>query len=336
MRRWVLAGACVCLLSCVGGASSLDGGATGGGSAGGGEAVDSGTTGGGSSGGGSSGGGATGGGSATGGGGAADAGPTADAGAGCPADAVFCESFEGALDGARWKINGTAAAFTIDTTTPAREGSGSLHLTYGAPSGHTGQQSIQIKPSLAAPGDRVYLRTYMRFGDLSLPGAHPFFIDVADSSGTEVGFGSIINDFSFMAFAPGGLDNARIWYEGGGNQWHPGVEDGDATPLTENGLAAKTWVCVELMLFGDHQSAGDTMHPNEEAKVWINGTEVPQLGATDALWKLELGRDPPEHWSPRYDGATWRFGVESFGPRNVALDLWFDALVIGPTRIGCL
>ncbi len=269
-----------------------------------------------------------------------DAGTNADGGAGtgavCPTDAWFCEGFEAAtLDLSKWSIRGDAAAFTVDTTTPAREGGHSLHLAYGKPYSHTGAQSVQIKAPLPAPDDRVYLRAYLRFGNLGLPGAHPFMLDVFDSSGTELGFGSIINDFSLLAYAPSGLDNPRIWYEGGGG-YHPGNEDGDATPDNENGLTKQTWICVEMMFFGDHQGAGDTQHPNEEVKVWINGVDIPQMAASDALWRTELGSAPPEHWSPVYAGATWRFGVESFGPTNVALDLWFDALVLSPTRVGCL
>ncbi|MDP1829476.1 MAG: hypothetical protein Q8L48_39785 [Archangium sp.] len=261
---------------------------------------------------------------------------TPDAGrVACPATASFCESFETGLESARWQINGSSAAFTVDTTTPAADGTSSLHLAYGAPYGRTGTQTVQLKTPVAAPNDRIYLRTYLRFGNLGLPGAHPAFIYVADNEGREQAFGSIINDFALLAWTPGGLDNARIWYEGGGN-WHPGVENGDATPTSENGLTAQSWFCVELMFFGDHQGAGDTQHPNEQTKVWINGVEIPQLAASDALWRQELGQDPPEHWSPLYDNARWRFGVESFGPTNVALDLWFDALVISTLPIGCL
>lgn len=187
---------------------------------------------------------------------------------------------------------------------------------------------------IPAPDDRIYVRTYLRFDNLGLPGAHPFFISISDASGTEIGFGSIINDFALMAWSPSGLDNPRIWYEGNG--WRPGVENGDNTPLTERNINARTWICVELMLFGDHQSAGDTSHPGEEAKVWLNGTEITAMNMSDALWRQELGHDPPEHWSPQYNNAKYRFGVESFGPQNVALDIWFDAIAISTSRIGCL
>lgn len=261
----------------------------------------------------------------------------ADAGApSCPAGALFCEDFERGLDAATWSTNGNAAAFAIDPV-QSHDGTRSLHFRYGTPYAITGNPTVQLRTPPAVPNDRVYLRVWLRFGDLSLPGQHPAFLDVADSSGREQAFGSIINDFALLAWTPGsgGLDNARIWYEGGGNQWHPGREDGDLTPLVENGLTAGSWFCVELMFFGDHQFAGDTAHPNEETKVWINGTEIPQLAASDALWRQELGHDPPEHWSPVYDRARWRLGLDSFGPHNVSLDLWFDSLVLSTTPIGC-
>ncbi len=265
-----------------------------------------------------------------------DAGILIDAGSpACPANATFCDSFETGLDSARWITNGDAQAFSIDSTTPAAHGQRSLHLAYGVPYGHSGTPTVEIRNPIAAPDDRIYLRTWLRFGNLGLPGAHPAFISVADAHGREQAFGSIINDFALLAWTPGGLDNARIWYEGGGSQWHPGVQNGDATPLTENNLNAGQWFCVELLFFGDHQSANDTQHPNEETKVWINGIEIPQLAATDALWRQELGHDPPEHWSPEYDGARWRLGVSSFAPASASLDLWFDSLAIGNTRLGC-
>jgi hypothetical protein len=265
-----------------------------------------------------------------------DAGSPTDAGAvACPAAAVFCESFEdGGLDRAKWLVSGDATTFSIDTTVPARDGHGSLHMAYGKPYGHTGEQVVQIRNALPAPDDRVFVRTYMRFGNLGLPGAHPFFIDVTDGR-AELGFGSIINDFAFLAYAPPGLDDSRTWYEGGGG-YHNGNEDGDATPTSENGLTAGSWFCVELMFFGDHQGAGDTQHPGEQVKVWIDGVEIPEMGATDAIWQQQLGQAPPEHWSPVYAGASWRFGAASFGPDNVAIDLWFDAIVLSPERIGCL
>jgi hypothetical protein len=267
-------------------------------------------------------------------GGIAGGGGGGSSGSSCPADALFCDSFETGLDSTKWQVNGNAATFTIDATTPARDGSKSLHMAYGRPYGRTGAQSVQIKPAISAPDDRLYLRTYLRFGNLGLPGAHPSFIHVSDSTNQELGFGSIVNDFAVMVWGRG-LDNALIWYEGGGNQWHPGVENGDATPLTENSVRAEQWFCLEMMYFGDHQGSGDTSHPNEEVKVWIDGTQISRLSPNDAFMVQEIGRNVPEHWSPIYDNARWRFGVESFGPSNVAIDLWFDGLVISRSRVGC-
>ncbi len=252
----------------------------------------------------------------------------------CPSHALFCESFEDGLNTASWSINGNAATFSVDTSVSAAHGAKSLHAAYGKPYSHTGKPTVQLKVPIPAPDDRIYVRTYLRFENLGLPGFHPFFVDVLDTDMTEVGFGSIINDFALMAWGPSGLDNPRIWYENG--VFKPGTENGDITPNTEKNLKAKEWFCLELMLFGDHQSPSDTNHDAEEAKVWINGVEITDMNMSDAIWRTELGKNPPEHWSPRYDNAKWRFGVESFGPTNVALDIWFDAIAFSHQRIGCL
>jgi hypothetical protein len=248
--------------------------------------------------------------------GAPDAG-THDAGtpSACPPSALFCESFETGLDSARWLTNGNASAFTVDTTTPTPDGHASLHLAYGTPYAHTGTPTVQLKTLVSTPDDRIYLRTYLRFGNLGLPGAHPAFLDVADSTGRELGFGSIINDFALLAWTPGGLDNARIWYEGGGN-WHPGIEDGDATPASENGLAAQSWFCVEMMFFGDHQSPSDTQHPNEQVTVWINGTEIPQLAASDALWPWSSATIHPSTGSPSWTALAGASAWRASAPRT--------------------
>lgn len=275
-----------------------------------------------------------------------DGGATGDAGAfvdggaaACPASALFCESFESGIDPTRWAVNGEAASFSVDTSL-ARDGHGALHLAYGAPYGHTGTQSLQLKTAIRTPDDRLFLRVYVRFGDLKLPGAHPAFVDVIDRAFSEVAFGSNINELALLGWVPGELDASLLWIEGDG-VWHPSNQDGDSTPDTEHAgtpreLRAQRWICLEMMFFGDHQGEGDTAHPAEEVKVWLDGAEIPELGGSDALWREALGKAPPEHWSPVYDDATWRFGVESFGPTNVALDLWFDALVFSHTRVGCL
>lgn len=254
---------------------------------------------------------------------ARDAGTTATPS--CPSGALLCESFEEgtALDTTRWRSSADDGVFVIDSTTAA-DGSRSLHMRYGQPYGATGEQTIVTREGIAAPGDRVYVRSYLRFGDLSLPGAHPFFITAFDGD-AWLAFGSIINDFALMAVG-NGLDNPQPWYEGGTGMWHPGVEDGDDTPLTENGLVAGEWFCVEVMAFG-----GGADPDTEEATVSIDGVPIADMVANDERW----GFPAAARWSPRYDGTPWAFGVESFGPDNVALDIWFDAIVISNEPIGC-
>jgi hypothetical protein len=253
-----------------------------------------------------------------------DGGPPSTAS--CPAHAILCESFEdgAAIDEARWRIDADEGALVLDEV-HARDGHRSLHLRYGAPYGHLGGQAIVTREGIAAPGDRVYVRAYLRFGDLSLPGAHPFFLTAYDGD-AWLAFGSIINDFALMAVG-NGLDNPQPWYEGGTGRWHPGNEDGDDTPLEENGLRAGDWICVEVEAFG-----GGADPDAERASVSIDAMPIADMVATDERW----GFPAAARWSPRYDGTPWAFGVQSFGPDNVALDLWLDAIVISNEPIGCL
>lgn len=259
-----------------------------------------------------------------------DAATTSDAGpartASCPIGAILCESFEdgAAIDIVRWDVRADDGVFSLDSDVSA-DGSRSLHMRYGQPYGALGEQAIVTRDGIAAPGDRVYVRAYLRFEELSLPGAHPFFITAYDGD-AWLAFGSIINDFALMAVG-NGLDNPQPWYEGGTGMWHPGNEDGDETPLTENGVEAGSFVCVEVMAFG-----GGSDPDTEEARVSIDGMPISDMVANDERW----GYPSAARWSPVYDGTPWAFGVESFGPDNVALDIWFDAIVISNEPIGCL
>lgn len=244
--------------------------------------------------------------------------------ASCPPHAILCESFEEgpSLDPTRWRVEGAASTFVLDAE-HAADGSRSLHMRYGRPHGALGDQAFVTRSGIAAPEDRVYVRAYLRFEELSLPGAHPFFITAYDGD-AWLAFGSISNDFALMSVG-NGLDAPQMWFEHG--SWRPGVEDGDDTPLTEHHLRAGDWICVELTAFG-----GGADPDTEESSVAIDGVPIPEMVANDERW----GFPAAERWSPQLDGTPWAFGLNSFGPDEVALDIWFDAIVISNEPIGCL
>lgn len=241
----------------------------------------------------------------------------------CPPGAFLCDSFEGeSIDPSRWVTASDEPFFAIDTTT-AVDGASSLRLRFGARYGVDSNGAFLTSANpLSAPDDRIWSRFYVRLTSLS--DAHPYYSAAADRGDpffpypTMLGFGVIRGEPMLGAWVydeddpqrAGGLDSAQIW--GQGSTIQPGV-----------------WFCVEMMMFGDDQGPGDTDHDAEEVRVWIDGVEIDQLHATDARWY-----DPPEHWSPHYDGGYWRLGFSSISADEE--ELWIDAFALSHERIGCL
>lgn len=256
----------------------------------------------------------------------------------CPATAVFCESFEDgdALDPALWERSGADTAVSIDTT-EGYDGGHSLHVRMGAEYGLDGGAAAKLLYGIPAPDDRIYARWYMRMGDMSLPGYHPNLVLVTGPDYdighwwdfATISFGTFLGEFSVNAFGLG-LDAAKLWTERG-NEVLPDF-GGDTTPRSEHGIAAGQWFCVEWQLFGDHQGADDLEHPGEEERVSIEGAEIPELVGSDETW---APFNPPEHWSPIYDGSIWTFGIGGAYPTGPSLDVWFDAIVFSNEPIGC-
>jgi hypothetical protein len=248
----------------------------------------------------------------------------------CPPGAVFCEDFEAGLE--RWTVNGEGVA--LETANGA-DGTQSLRVRMGAAFGIAGAQTARLDVPIAAPDDRLYARWFMRFADMRLPGYHPNFVTVIGPEYDpgegwlypSLSFGSFGGSLSINAFGRG-LDGGKLWEE-------PGVEfstTGDSTPDGEHHLRSGEWFCVELALYGDHQSADDTEHPAEENRVFIEGVEIPELYGNDERWGPW---GAAEHWSPGYDGSTWTFGIAGIYPEMESLEIWFDRIVFSNTPIGC-
>jgi hypothetical protein len=260
--------------------------------------------------------------------------------AGCPSGSVFCESFEDSADlvPSRWERGGDGMGVSIDETV-SRDGTRSLHVRTGAAYGIGGEQTAHLLTPISAPEDRIYVRWYMRFGDLRLPGYHPNLVNVVGPDYdignwpiySTISFGTFLSEFSINGFG-NGLDGAHLWYEDGANL-NPTDDNGDMTPERESpGLLAGEWICVEWMVYGDHQGASDTDHAAEEERVWVNGAEVPALASNDERW---APWNPPEHWSPIYDGSLWTFGIAGAIPNGPTEDIWFDSIVFSNAPIGC-
>jgi len=258
----------------------------------------------------------------------------------CPKQAVFCESFEQApLAADRWSITGMAGSVTIDATQSV-DGNSSLHLKSGSQDGLAPPFAASLLAHIPAKDDRVYMRVYMRYGDLTLPGYHPNLITVTDGD-YDIGhwpdfsiwsFGWFWNDFSINGFGRG-LDGAKIWMEEGNEQQAGGFYLGDKTPTAEQWLEVDHWYCLEVMGFGDDLGDGNQDGDGEEVRVWIDDEEIAGLHADDAYWK---GYGAKERWSPKYDGSLWSFGIGGQAPQNgQKIDIWYDALAFSSERIGC-
>jgi hypothetical protein len=258
----------------------------------------------------------------------------------CPEQAVFCESFEVApLPAERWSVSGMDGSVTIDDT-QSFDGMSSLHLQSGSEYGLAPPFTASLLEHIPATNDRIYMRVYVRFADLTLPGYHPNLITVTDGD-YDVGhwpdfsiwsFGWFWNDFSINGFGRD-LDGAKIWLEEGNEQQEGGFYLGDKTPTTEQWLEVDHWYCLELMGFGDDLGDGNTTSDGEEVRVWIDEMEIAGLHADDTYWN---GYGAQARWSPKYDGSLWSFGITGQAPQHgQKVDIWYDALAFASEPIGC-
>jgi hypothetical protein len=258
----------------------------------------------------------------------------------CPEQAVFCESFEVApLPAERWSVSGMQGSVTVDDTQSV-DGMSSLHLRSGSEYGLAPPFTASLLEHIPATNDRIYMRVYVRFGDLTLPGYHPNLITVTDGDYDVArwpdfsiwSFGWFWNDFSINGFGRN-LDGAKIWMEEGNEQQEGGFYLGDKTPMAEQWLEVDHWYCLELMGFGDDLGDGNTTGDSEEVRVWIDGMEITGMHADDTYWQ---GYGAEQRWSPKYDGSLWSFGITGQAPQDgQKVDIWYDALAFASEPIGC-
>lgn len=242
----------------------------------------------------------------------------------CPAGAVLCEDFEEGIDSEKWNVHPAEKGTVVEATTAA-SGSHALHVRTRI-DGLPGGASLQTAMPLAAQGDHVFMRAYIRFKELDLPGWHPTFIKVVGPNLNakewwlypQTSFGALRNNFALTS--TGGHDEATHWKEPDDSY----IEAGDSTPQSEHHLRAGEWFCLEMEFFGDRGGDGS----KEYVRTFINGEEISDLGATDETWHKE-----PDRWSPVFPGSSWSFGLKT---QKSPYDVWYDAIVISETRIGCL
>ncbi|GAB2847268.1 cellulose-binding domain-containing protein [Lentzea nigeriaca] len=225
---------------------------------------------------------------------------------GCPSGA-FCDGFE--------NQTGTTPAGDWSLMFPNCQGSGTA--TVDSSTAHSGTRSVRIN-GRAGYCNHVFLATsrgmstsgqYVRFfvrHTTALPESHVTFVAMKDT-----------ND--------GGKD-LRMGGQNRALQWNRESDDATLPEQSPAGvaqsvpLAVNQWACVEFGITGS------------ELRTWLNGTEVSGLHAdgtptpdVDAQWLRRGG------WRPAL--ANFRLGWESYG--NGDDTLWFDDVVMAPSRIGC-
>lgn len=225
---------------------------------------------------------------------------------GCPSGA-FCDGFEsqtGSVPTGDWSLmfpncQGTGTA-TVDSSV-SHSGGKSVRIN-----GRAGYcNHVFLATTRGMTGSGLYVRFYVRH-TTALPESHVTFAAMKDT-------------------ADGGKD-LRMGGQNRALQWNRESDDATLPEQSPAGvaqsvpLAVNQWSCVEFGVTGS------------ELRTWLNGNEVPGLRAdgvptpdVDAQWLRRAG------WRPSL--ANFRLGWESYG--NGDDTLWFDDIVMAPSRIGC-
>jgi len=235
------------------------------------------------------------------------AGTTAGAGGGpaspCAARSgvLFCEDFESRAAGPAGNTPPWvpqiigSGTLTIDGTT-AHSGGKSLHVHAGDDDYDT-LLAFHDATVLPAPNGRFYARAFVRLGRAMAAGHNSYIVaELFATPGTGNNL-RIAEDNAMLMYTIKGDSFGALSNANYYTDHKPGVA-----------FAPSTWVCLEFLI--------DAGHP--ELDFWVDGTEVPDLHHTD--WALD-----------HYD--TLRFGFEKYaGP---GIDIWYDDIAIGTSRIGC-
>jgi hypothetical protein len=247
-----------------------------------------------------------------GGGAAVVTGPTTALGAtaATPAGTRVSDGFEtqtGGTPSGLWSpvapdCSGTGTA-TIDRTV-AHTGTASLRIDGGT--GYCNHVFAGLNADLTTLGRTIYTRLYLRHAT-ALPDSHVTF--------------AAFND------AADGNKDLRVGGQNKALQWNRALDDATLPEQSPAGVALSTplptgsWQCLEVMVNGTSGTA-DT---------WLNGTLVAGLHADGVPTTNVDGQWYNKTWRP--SPTSLKLGWESYGAG--ADTLWYDDVVVGPSRIGC-
>ncbi|HEY3252464.1 MAG TPA: hypothetical protein VGJ91_00895, partial [Polyangiaceae bacterium] len=235
-------------------------------------------------------------------GGGAGAG-AAGAASACPADATFCSGFEVSTlpTGAVYKANAApgdwSRDFEVDSTL-FHSGKSALRVKSGSETGVSGAYRMLAVP---APSGPFWVRFYIQQTELDLGGLdHNVFASAAASDEPNAASVEFAEDVG-LAF---NTNDVVRWPTGFGR-----TMSGGTMPFS---LPKGMWHCIEVSF--DSQA--------REQQLFINGTQ--QIDA----------KDYPAAGSVSAGFKNFKFGFNQLhGP---ARKIWYDDVVVAPTRVKCL
>ena len=224
---------------------------------------------------------------------------------GCPSNATFCSGFEspGLPSGAVYMVNAGpgdwSRDFAIDTS-QHHAGSSSLLVKNQNATGSSGSGYRML--AVPVPTGGAFWVSFWVESDTVMGGSNPHnaFAGPSPTATPNDPLDSFAEDVGISFHT---LDSDVTWPATYGR-----LQNGSTNPYT---LPAMTWACVEISydLSNKHQ------------QLYINGTLL-----------IDATNYPP---SASYSGTfgVFKFGFDSFnGP---ARQMWYDDVVVAPSRVGC-
>ena len=228
----------------------------------------------------------------------------------CPANAIFCATFEngqlpsGATFYPAYQQSTMSTYVSVDATVGANGSAHSLKVTPGS----NFSQMLGVPTTVSSFWATMYIRSDI---DTSTVSGHDTFVAGIDDSAN----GGTLTD----AGDPNNGEAIRIGEHECQLEINRKSDDKEVLSDAVNGTSNYTcaggvtfskdvWYCLEIFYDG----------PNSAVQVYVNGTQATGLAVTG--------------WGP-YNYDMFKFGFENYG--GTARNIWYDDVAITKSKIGC-
>ncbi|MCA9709294.1 MAG: hypothetical protein KDK70_25855 [Myxococcales bacterium] len=218
-------------------------------------------------------------------------------------DLLLCDDFEGgALDEARWAVIENAGGQVTVEDGFSYHGDGALRVHL--PSADSARGAIQTQPDTVfpVPGNHFFGRAWFYLGP-AVPQTHSSAIAARGSlDGAPA---------QYRLDSNGGRFNSRYTH-------NPTVEQHGGLKKFGYDVPLQQWLCIEW----EYDGANDGM------RYWMNGEEVTDMTVTAD------SEDQP--WvAPVFDALELGWRTFQAAPQAEGYDVYWDALALASSRIGC-